>query len=81
LGMTDIRESIRLSDLGYLRSAEFQRLLRLAHAEGLIPEILSGAGVPYEPPQPISGWTRWLRVWLNWRLKGLSQLERRRCAQ
>ena len=39
-----IRETSRQMDLIDLRGAEFLRLLRLAHSEGLLPELLQAGG-------------------------------------
>jgi hypothetical protein len=43
-GRKEIFELVRLMDLRDLRGAEFLRLLRLAHAEGLLTELLQAAG-------------------------------------
>ncbi len=39
----ELKELFRQCDLADLKGAEFQRLLRLAHTEGLLPELLQDA--------------------------------------
>jgi len=48
------REFCRSNDLQDLRAAEFRRLVRLAHREGLLSEILYEQPLPAEnsPPDP-----------------------------
>ena len=48
-GRREIAELSRLMDLADVRGAEFRRLLRLAHTEGLLDELMQAAGCPVAP--------------------------------
>lgn len=46
---TKLRETFRLMSVRDLRGAEFLRLLRLAHTEGLLAELMQAAALPDSP--------------------------------
>ena len=67
--MTDLAEELRHYDLQELRGAEFHRLVRLAHAEGLLFGLLQEAGIHwtyapigYQSTQAFRRWRRSVQI-------------------